>query len=163
RRGCARSSWPWTPCADPGAPRLPRHGEGGDPVPDRRRDRDMRRVGWLLLMALAACKAGHGGDAVGATDDRAAGGTVGADMPAPDPTAGRDPPADDFAEHDVLPPLDGADLPGFTRERSGADVASTGDEVPILRAVRVGRHDGYDRIVFEFDSDGLPQWSVAYL
>src|SRR5690606_21918667 len=31
------------------------------------------------------------------------------------------------------------------------------------RAVRVGRHDGYDRIVFEFDSDGLPQWSVAYL
>lgn len=64
---------------------------------------------------------------------------------------------------DTLPPSPGEDLPTFTTAASSADVTSTGEEAPILRAVRIGRHEGFDRIVFEFDSDGLPQWHVSYI
>lgn len=63
----------------------------------------------------------------------------------------------------ALPSAPGQDLPGFTTEASSASVDTFGEAVPVLRAVRVGRHDGFDRLVFEFDSDGLPQWHVAYL
>lgn len=54
-------------------------------------------------------------------------------------------------------------LPAFTTQGSSADVASTGPDAPILRDVRIAKHDGFDRIVFEFDSDGLPQWHVDYI
>ena len=64
---------------------------------------------------------------------------------------------------DALPPPTGEDLPTFTTAASSADVASTGEDAPILRAVRIGRHEGFDRIVFEFDSVGLPQWHVGYV
>lgn len=64
---------------------------------------------------------------------------------------------------DTLPPALGQDLPTFTTAASSADVASTGPDAPILRAVRIGSHDGFDRIVFELDSDGLPQWHVSYI
>ena len=70
-------------------------------------------------------------------------------------------PADEL--DDALPADPGADLPGFTTGASSAAVASTGPDVPILRAVRIGRHAGFDRLVFEFDSDGLPQWHVGYV
>jgi hypothetical protein len=35
--------------------------------------------------------------------------------------------------------------------------------LPILRAVRVGEHEGLDRVVFEFDGHGLPAWRVEYV
>lgn len=64
---------------------------------------------------------------------------------------------------DTLPPAAGQDLPTFTTEASSADVASTGPDAPILRDVRIAAHDDFDRLVFEFDSDGLPQWHVDYI
>lgn len=42
-----------------------------------------------------------------------------------------------------------------------ARVADLHGEQATLRRVRVGRHDGFDRIVFEFDG-GVPGYSVAY-
>jgi len=35
--------------------------------------------------------------------------------------------------------------------------------VPILRAVRVGKQPGVDRLVFEFNTAGLPEWDVEYV
>lgn len=35
--------------------------------------------------------------------------------------------------------------------------------MPILRAVRVGKQPGMDRLVFEFDTAGLPEWEVEYV
>lgn len=64
---------------------------------------------------------------------------------------------------DTLPPAMGQDLPTFTTATSNAEVTSTGPDAPILRAVRIAEHEGFDRIVFEFDSDGLPQWHVSYI
>lgn len=33
----------------------------------------------------------------------------------------------------------------------------------MLRAVRAGRHAGADRLVFEFDTPGLPAWHAEYV
>ena len=39
---------------------------------------------------------------------------------------------------------------------------STGTTVALLGNVRVARNDGFDRVVFEFTGDALPEWEVAY-
>ena len=119
-----------------------------------------------MALALAACQEPAGAGApfeptpVPAPEAPAgAPGDAGAAVPATDPPPDGVP----AEEAGALPAAPGQDLPTFTTGASGADVASTGPDVPILRAVRTGRHDGFDRLVFEFDSRGLPQWHVAYL
>lgn len=109
-----------------------------------------------LLLATGCQEAG----APSAADDDVAADAATAAVPPP--ATSRPDPVADIGVHDVLPPLEG-DAPSFTTDPAGADVASTGEEAPILRAVRIGQHEGFDRIVFEFDSDGLPQWHAAYL
>lgn len=64
---------------------------------------------------------------------------------------------------DAISPSMGGALPAFATRESGAENASTGPEAPVLRDVRIAAHEGFDRIVFEFDSDGLPQWHVDYI
>ena len=51
----------------------------------------------------------------------------------------------------------------FTLEGRGAAVASRAQDAPVLVAVREAEHEGFDRLVFEFDSDGLPQWRVDWV
>lgn len=109
--------------------------------------RPLRLAALLVAVLLAACQepAGTGASVEPAPVD---------DAPRPSPTEVVD---------DTLPPAMGQDLPTFTTAASSADVTSTGPDAPILRAVRIGEHDDFDRIVFEFDSAGLPQWHVAYI
>jgi hypothetical protein len=46
---------------------------------------------------------------------------------------------------------------------TATDIAeATGDQVA-LADVRVGTHDGYDRVTFEFAGDGAPGWVVQYV
>ncbi len=40
--------------------------------------------------------------------------------------------------------------------------APAGLEPPILQDVRAASHEGFDRIVFEFEGDGLPGYSISY-
>lgn len=40
---------------------------------------------------------------------------------------------------------------------------STNASTALLTAVRVGRHEGYDRVVFEFRSNVLPGYDVRYI
>lgn len=54
-------------------------------------------------------------------------------------------------------------MPTPTVGASSAGATSTAAEPPILRAVRVGKHPGLDRLVFEFDGAGLPAWHVEYV
>ena len=117
------------------------------------------KVAWLLplvLLVLAGCERTEDAPA-----SQAPAATAEAAAPPHAPPA--DPGAGEATRHDVLPPLDGQDLPTFTTEASSADVSSFGEAAPILRDVRIGQHEDFDRIVFEFDSEGLPQWHVAYL
>ncbi|GAA3289604.1 hypothetical protein GCM10020218_058640 [Dactylosporangium vinaceum] len=53
-----------------------------------------------------------------------------------------------------------ADLPAPT-STSPVSAAPTGNFQPVLTGVRTGRHDAYDRTVFDF-SGGTPGWRVEY-
>ena len=58
-------------------------------------------------------------------------------------------------------PPDAAPPP--TTGDSRADATHTLADVPVLRALRIGGQPVADRIVFEFDGDGLPAWSIGYV
>jgi hypothetical protein len=58
------------------------------------------------------------------------------------------------------PADDGSGLPGATVAQHSAP--ADGGEVALLRDVRVGRHEGYERIVFEFVGDSLPGYRMEW-
>lgn len=47
-----------------------------------------------------------------------------------------------------------------TEDRSGEATASG---TALIEKVDVGRHEGYDRVTFQFRGDGVPGWDVGYL
>lgn len=97
-----------------------------------------RLVALIVAAALAACGGGDGGQADPASDREGA---------APD---GSVPAADqDTAGAWAMPPL---------REQP----AGSGRSTAILRGVRTGRHEGYDRIVFVF-TEHLPEYTIRYV
>ena len=68
------------------------------------------------------------------------------------------------AEDQAAPDANDADgtlsLEGFdTRPRSAA---ASGDAPALLRDVRVGRHEGFERIVFEFDGRSQPEYRIRW-
>jgi len=98
-------------------------------------------------LALVACKS------IG--EDRAAAGTV-----APgdhDPSAGREQARERIEPGESAPPaFEGtAGITQKTRPELQASV--------LLREVRVGRHAGFDRTVFEFAGDHVPGYRVEYI
>jgi hypothetical protein len=40
---------------------------------------------------------------------------------------------------------------------------TTAKDIALLERVAVGRHEGYDRVVFQFRGEGLPGYRVAYV
>jgi hypothetical protein len=50
----------------------------------------------------------------------------------------------------------------FTLDGKGVAVQATGPDAPVLVDVRSAAHEGFDRMVFEFSGDGLPQWRVDW-
>jgi hypothetical protein len=57
---------------------------------------------------------------------------------------------------DGIDPLEGAG----TNVRVGT---TTADATALLERVAVGRHEGYDRVVFQFRGEGLPGYRVQYM
>lgn len=55
----------------------------------------------------------------------------------------------------------GADLPAPTRTAPVAGAATAAPDRPVLTGVRHGRHDRYDRVVFDF-AGGTPAYRVEY-
>ena len=115
------------------------------------------RLGPLLaapLMALSLGSCTDGGD-----DDPAVTSTLPAtNSPTATPTT----------------PATGSPAPAESDEPTGGEVefpadrspdtapaARTGDGLSVVD-VRVGRHEGYDRVVFELDGDGTVGWRVEY-
>lgn len=99
----------------------------------------------LAALALVAC-GDDGDDEVTATATTAPSDTATAaptDVPTEEPTEPGEPPFND---------------PGETLT-GGGPVSGTA----IVEDVRIGTHEGYDRIVFEFRGDEIPEWSVAYI
>lgn len=56
-----------------------------------------------------------------------------------------------------------ADGPAFPDSTAPQEHKNSGDWDLVLTDVRVGSHEGYDRIVLEFEGTGTPGWSVKYV
>jgi hypothetical protein len=98
---------------------------------------------------------------VGCSDDAPDTGTA-AGEPAASPSAS--PSASPFGENatgeDDGEPTAPAEQP-FPADRSEDTAPAEGNALSVVD-VRTGRHDGYDRVVFELGGDGTVGWSVRY-
>lgn len=81
------------------------------------------------------------------------------DEPAAEPEPEPDPPAEEPPEEEQadLDPLGAFDTDAVTGE------LPPGDTIALLSDVRVGGHDGFDRIVLEFEDDGTSPYEVGYV
>ncbi|WP_394216425.1 hypothetical protein [Brachybacterium vulturis] len=74
------------------------------------------------------------------------------------PTAASSPPESSASAHPGLP----ATVPEDTSPRSGPGTED--EKVAEVTDVRVGRHDGFDRVVVDFEpGQGIPEWDVRWL
>ena len=58
---------------------------------------------------------------------------------------------------------DGADAPPFLANAEPDTAGPSTDSRGTVRDVRLGRHDGFDRVVFEIGGTGAPGWDVRYV
>lgn len=102
-----------------------------------------------LTLLVGACS--------GPGTDQAGGNGAGTTTPAPSTPGSSTAPGSTAAGHDdgALPPF-----PADTRADTGT--ASAGARGTITD-VRIGHHDGFDRVVFEFHGSGTPGWTVRYV
>ncbi|QJW38360.1 hypothetical protein FIC82_009145 [Cellulosimicrobium protaetiae] len=111
----------------------------------------------MLVLTLAACTPG------GTDDSPAPSGTT--TSPSPSPT---DPPTDAPSESPTddgsTPADDGAEAPLPFPANTDADTQDpSADAALTVTDIRVGHHDGYDRVVFELGGTGTPGWRVEYV
>ena len=108
-----------------------------------------------ILLAGPALLTGCGGDdeptasSPGAEPSRS-------DSPAP-ATGG------DTAQDGVDPAQDSGDAPPFTADTQPDTADASADSRGTVRDLRLGRHDGFDRVVFEIGGSGTPGWDARYV
>ncbi|MGY1669833.1 AMIN-like domain-containing (lipo)protein [Geodermatophilus sp. SYSU D00710] len=56
----------------------------------------------------------------------------------------------------------GAPQPPFPADTAPDTQQASADAFGNVTAIRIGRHDGFDRVVFEFHGTGTPGWDVRY-
>lgn len=116
-------------------------------------------AGAVLVLALAACSPGGSDDSPSpsSTATSASPSPTGSPSTTPEPgaepTDGASTPSDDATEAPLPFP---ANTDQDTQDPS-ADAALT------VTDVRVGHHDGFDRVVFELGGTGTPGWRVEYV
>jgi hypothetical protein len=103
----------------------------------------------MVLLLAAAC-GGDDDDDPTATPEPSPSATGDAGTPTELPTATATPTEDP--------------LPGFQGSRiTLKNDTHEPEAIPVLADVRVGTHEGYDRIAFEFDGEEFPPWEVKYV
>jgi hypothetical protein len=111
----------------------------------------------LLTLALAATLAfgGCAGDGARPVDATGSATASGDSPTAPTGSDATDPPA----------PPSPSDPPGppFSVEDAQADLWPDPTRTGLGKAVRVGHHDGFDRVVYEFTGQTPPTWLVRYV
>ena len=113
----------------------------------------------LLVLALAACSTGGGTDDSPAPDAGETATTAPSpsepptDASSPTPTDDGSTPADDATEAPLPFP---ANIDPDTQDPS-ADAALN------VTDIRIGHHDGFDRVVLELGGTGTPGWRVEYV
>ena len=108
----------------------------------------------LPVLLLTSCLlAGCGGG------DAAQGNPASATATAATTTAGA---TSGSAEESSTPP-EGAEAPPFVAD-TGTDMAEASADARVtVSDIRLGRHDGFDRVVFEVGGTGTPGWEVGYV
>ncbi|WP_213931818.1 AMIN-like domain-containing (lipo)protein [Rhodococcus sp. B50] len=92
--------------------------------------------------------------AVTATALVLAGCSAGADQPAPSPAVSVDTPTSS------APETTSADVPRDARDK----VSPAGEDAKLTVVdIRTGRHEGFDRVVYELGGEGAPGWRVGYV
>lgn len=116
-----------------------------------------RRLVLLLILGLAvsACAGSEGDD----TTTTASTTTSDATTTTEPSTTGSAPTSTTAPEDEGLEPIGDAS----TETRSSDDFPTAGTEVALLTDVRAARHDGFERVVFEFDGDAAPSYRVGYV
>jgi hypothetical protein len=99
----------------------------------------------LAALLLAGCA-----DRSGSSGDDDAGGT------APDSTS-------TSSGGDTDTAADGTAQPPFPANTEPDTEEPSGDAFGNVTDLRIGRHDGFDRVVLEFDGAGTPGWDVRYV
>ncbi|MBR7744602.1 hypothetical protein KC207_15000 [Phycicoccus sp. BSK3Z-2] len=122
--------------------------------PSRRR-RTTAVVGAALVLAVTA-GCGDGDEDLASTTDPAPTGSSASPSPSASDTESASPSAS---------PSPSLEVPeGFGTEEQASDSwPELGPRVGVGTAVRVGRHEGYDRVVYEFSGSGLPTYQVEWV
>ena len=117
-----------------------------------------RRVAVVSVLALAAALAGCGGG----DDDTTAGPTASSSSASTTASAPGDSgaPSDGNGDTDEDGSTDAPPFPANTEPDTGAPSPAS---FVTVTDVRTGRHDGFDRVVFEVDGAGTPGWDVRYV
>ncbi|MGO1332865.1 AMIN-like domain-containing (lipo)protein, partial [Cellulosimicrobium funkei] len=116
-------------------------------------------AGAVLVLALAACSPGESDESPSPSSTATSASPSPTDSPSTTPEPGAEPsdgastPSDDATEAPLPFP---ANTEPDTQDPS-ADAALT------VTDVRVGHHDGFDRVVFELGGTGTPGWRVEYV
>ena len=109
----------------------------------------------VFVAALSATLIACGGDD---DDDPTATATTAADTATSTAAPATDTPVE------TATPDDGDGLPDFVEPGAvEGDDSLEPEGIPQVVDVRIGRNEGYDRIVFEFEEDELPPWEVKYV
>lgn len=110
-----------------------------------------------VALALTACSDGVN---PGTPDPATASTTTAAPTPSASPTettAPEETPAPTPTEPD------GEDAPPFPATTSPDTAAPSAGAMLTVVDVRVGHHEGFDRVVYEMDGAGTPGWTVGYV
>jgi len=102
---------------------------------------------------LAGC-AGH--------DDTAASSTSSSASSSSGNDSGAGPSTEPAAQEEDVEDPD-TDAPPFPADASPDTQDASSDSMVTVRDIRIGRHDGFDRIVFEVGGAGTPGWDVRYV
>ncbi len=111
----------------------------------------------LLALALVLTACGDDGDdgAAPATSSAPASSSAADGSDTDDGNSGEAPPDNDDDGDDGAAPF-----PANTEPDTGE---ASGDALLSVTDIRIGRHDGFDRVVFETDGAGTPGWDVRYV
>ncbi|MGY1782592.1 AMIN-like domain-containing (lipo)protein [Geodermatophilus sp. SYSU D01036] len=118
----------------------------------------------VLLGGLLAGCGGGGGDGTGSDGGATATASPPSPSPSPSPSSSPSPspslsPSPDGADGEQD---DGAPQPPFPADTAPDTEEASSDASGNVTAIRIGRHDGFDRVVFEFGGTGTPGWDVRY-
>lgn len=125
----------------------------------RRRTTTMTLVAIATAAALlAGCGTDGGGDQT--TEPSTTASTTSDEPTTEDPTTEEPTSEEPTSEAPSDEPTDGlAEFPDTTDDQS----SEATEAALLLVDVRVAAHDGYDRVVLEFEGDGAPGWQVGYV